>query len=412
MTGSHLRQRCQDLEKSGSQRISAKSTTESDLTNNHFRVPAVESVSRVHRVMGNRCTLHEKETAVVKNHGKKSRAKKKAQRTGASHASAAAGTLHTHEPLPDMAALGKLPYATGKGLDTDLAARLVAACRTACKPCQKSLAQKLRTEHRPTLAALAGAVYGELAGIGPGAFASPTSRAWAPLAQAAKAGKSGSEALAAVEAMDDAAASDLLEDALDHWAMGNPLPASLVDKPAEAPPRQRPADPMDAFRKAGVQVFTLDDLDLGDDVDTYHLAPNYGVLLMRTTTPEGQPMPMLTLYPETEDAGIEDLERRTDWEHWGLHGMPDTDPHWRVCARISDRSLQGLVHVGPDGKDDIELWRAAETVSLPANWWDLLDRVQHVLVVGPVKTPDAPGALEAAGEAGELLAVVARVAFV
>ncbi|MEU5978514.1 hypothetical protein [Streptomyces sp. NPDC047315] len=349
---------------------------------------------------------------MVKKHGKKSRAKRKAQRAGASHASAAAGTLHTHEPLPDMTGLGELPYAAGKELDTDLAARLVAACRTACKPCQTSLAQKLRTEHRPTLAALAGAVYGELAGIRPGAFASSTSRSWAPLARAANAGEGDrGAALAAVEAMDDEAASDLLEDALDHWAMGTPLPADLVDKLATAPPRQRPADPMDTFRAAGIKVVTLDDLDLGDDVDTYYLAPNYGVLLMKTDAPDGQPMPMLVLYPETDDAGIEDLEARTDWEHWGLHGMPDMDPRWRVRARISDRSLQGLVHIGPDGNDDIELWRAAETVTLPQHWWDLLDRVQHVLVAGPVKEPEAPGALAAAGDAGELLAVVARVSF-
>ncbi|MGS2592037.1 hypothetical protein ACU6P3_32310, partial (plasmid) [Streptomyces hebeiensis] len=169
------------------------------------------------------------------------------------------------------------------------------------------------------------------------------------------------------------------------------------------------ADPMDAFREAGMKVFTLDDLDLGD-VDTYHLAPNYGVTLMKTTTPDDQPMPMLVLYPETENAGIEDLEARTDWEHWGLHGMPDMDPHWRVRARIADRSLQGLVHVGPDGEDDIELWRAAETVSLPEHWWDLLDRAQHVLVAGPVKETDHQ-ALQAAGDAGELLAVIARVSF-
>ncbi|MFB7584570.1 MULTISPECIES: hypothetical protein [Streptomyces] len=353
---------------------------------------------------------------MVKNHGKKSRAKKRAQRTGASHAAAAAGTLHTHKPLPDMTALGELPYAAGRELDIELAARLVAACRTACKPCQKSLAEKLRTEHRPTLAALAGAVYGELAGRGGMTFASPTTRAWAPLARAVNAGEGdGGAALAAVEAMDDAAASDLLEDALDHWAMGTPLPADLVEKVATAlstaPPRQRPADPMDTFRKAGIKVFTLDDLDLGD-VDTYALAPAYGVMLMQTSTPEGQAMPMLLMYPEEEAAGIEDLEARTDWEHWGLYGMPETDSRWQVRARISDRSLRGLVHVDADGKDDNELWRASESVTVPDEWWDLLDRVRHILVVGPVAEPEAPGAMEAAGEAGELLAVVARVAFV
>lgn len=357
---------------------------------------------------------------MVKKHGKKQRARNRAQRTGTGHASAAANAAHTHTPLPDMNVLAGLPYAPGGKADTELAARLVAACRSRCQPCQKSLARKLRTEHRATLAVLAGAVYGEAAGGGGMTFASATTRAWAPLARAAKADPTaGAEALAAVEAMDDASASELLEDALDHWAMGSPLPADtvqrlasdLVDRLAEAPPRQRPTDPLAAFRAAGVQVFTLDDLDLPEDVDMYYLAPNYGVTLMKTDTPDGQPMPMLVLYPETEDAGIEDLEARTDWEHWGLHGMPDLDPTWRVRARIADRSLRGLVHVGKDGEDDHELWRAAETISLPAHWWDLLDRAQHVLVAGPVKKPEDPGALGAAGDAGELLAVVAPVEF-
>ncbi|AZP22813.1 hypothetical protein EJC51_46330 [Streptomyces aquilus] len=108
-------------------------------------------------------------------------------------------------------------------------------------------------------------------------------------------------------------------------------------------------------------------------------------------------MPMITLFPETGGAGLEDLERRTAWEHWGLYGVPGTDPNRRLRARIADRSLAGLVHVGPDGADAIELWRAAESVSLPEDWWDLLDQVQHLLVVGPVKEPDQR-ALQDAGD--------------
>jgi hypothetical protein len=351
---------------------------------------------------------------VVKKHGKKQRAKKRAARTGAAHASAAAGTTHEHTPLPDMAILGNLPHAAGLALDTELAARLIAACRSRCQPCQRTLARKLRTEQRPTLTALAAAVFGLLPTPGPSA--SPTTQAWAPLARAGKTDPTAAtEALAAVEAMNDADASDLLQDALDHWAVGGADPdeiANMIKVVHGAPPRQRPADPMDAFREAGIKVVTLDDLDPPAGVDPYYLAPNYGVMLMKTGTPDRQPMPMLVLYPETDDAVIEDLERRTDWEHWGLHGMPDTDPRWRVRARIADRSLQGLVQAGPDGKDGIELWRAAETVSLPEHWWQLLDRVQHVLVAGPVETPEDPGALKAAGDAGELLAVVARVEFV
>ncbi|MEK8175026.1 hypothetical protein NKH77_55985 [Streptomyces sp. M19] len=48
------------------------------------------------------------------------------------------------------------------------------------------------------------------------------------------------EALAAVEAMDDAAASDLLEDALDHWAMGG---ASRRRSPAWSRPTTPSAPP-------------------------------------------------------------------------------------------------------------------------------------------------------------------------
>ncbi|MEU5163391.1 hypothetical protein AB0G74_27795 [Streptomyces sp. NPDC020875] len=364
---------------------------------------------------------------MVKGHGKKQRAKQRAQRTGTGHASAAAGAAHEHNPLPDMDILTRLPHGAGRTLDLGLAARLVAACRAGCQPCQRSLARKLRTEQRPTLAVLAGAAYGTLPAPGPtpGLLASPATRAWAPLARAGKTGtEAAAAALAAVEAMSDDDASDLLEDTLDHWAAGGAGADEIADAiktvmSPEAPPRQRPADPLDGLRAAGIEVFTLDDIDLPEGIDPYHLVPDYGVMLMKTDTPDGRPMPMLVLYPETEGAGIDDLEARTDWEHWGLHGMPDVDPRWRVRARIADRSLRGLVHTGPDGEDGIELWRAAETVSLaaetvslPEHWWNLLDCVQHVLVAGPVDKPEDPGALAAAGDAGKLLAVVAPVSFV
>ncbi|MFE5847703.1 hypothetical protein ACFQ7N_39395, partial [Streptomyces niveus] len=303
---------------------------------------------------------------MVSNHGKKQRAKKQAQRTGAAYSSAAAGTTHTHEPLPDMTALPLVPHGSWRLLDLDLAARLVAACRAGCVPCQKSLAKKMVTDARPTLAALAGAVYGTLPT--PGAVASGPTRLWAQLAREAVRSRSGESAFAAVVAMNGTDASALLEDALVHWAAGDLRLGQLV--------HLAPADPMGALREAGIEVVTLDDLDLGDDVDPYQLAPAYGVMPMRTATPGG-PVPMLLLYPETEDAGIEDLESRTDWERWGLRGMPNMAPAWRLRARIADRSLQGLVHVGPDGEDAVELWRASESVTMPQDWWDLLDRAQH-----------------------------------
>ncbi|MFB8314732.1 hypothetical protein ACFC5T_40440 [Streptomyces sp. NPDC055961] len=347
---------------------------------------------------------------MVKSHGKKQRAKNKSRRTGAAYASAAAGTLHQHTPLPDMSAVEEISYLPDVFVDTGLAARLVAACRAGCQPCQRTLSKKVLA-HEATLLGLASAIYGTMPA---GAVASAATKAWAPLAQAATYdGGEAPEALEAFGALTADERSDLLEDALDHWAMGGLLPEGIDQIRSllglRVAPSQGPDDPLDAFREAGVKVFTLDDLDLGD-VDAYHLAPNYGVMLAKTEA-DGRDMPMLTLYPETEDAGIEDLEARTDWEHWGLYGVPDLDPRWRLRARIADRSLQALVRVGPDGEDDIELWRAAETVTLPDHWWTLLDRVQHVLVAGPVKDAENPAALQAAGDAGELLAVVARVEF-
>ncbi|MET8696906.1 hypothetical protein ABZV65_30700 [Streptomyces bauhiniae] len=351
---------------------------------------------------------------MVKKHGKKQRAKNRSRRTGAAHASAAANTLHDH-PQPDTDLLaGMMPYVPGWEADDELATRLIAACWAACMPCQKTIGKKV-VAHRATLAGLAGTVFLTPANAARPQvlMASPLTRTWIDQAHGKAFTDDAQAVLRAVEALEESAATDLLDVTLDFWAMSGARDAALGlgDRHTQAPPRQRPADPMDAFREAGINVVTLDDLDLGD-IDAYHLAPNYGVTLMKTDTPDGQAMPMLVLYPETEDAGIEDLEARTDWEHWGLHGMPDMDPHWRLRARIADRSLRGLVHLGPEGEDDIELWRAAETVSLPAQWWDLLDRVQHVLVAGPVTDPETSGALEAAGNAGKLLAVVARVSFV
>ncbi|MFF8431070.1 hypothetical protein ACF07Y_39235 [Streptomyces sp. NPDC016566] len=59
-----------------------------------------------------------------------------------------------------MSFLEGLPYAAGTKVNFDFAARLLAACRAGCRPCQASLAQKVVAGHRPTVAVLAGAVYG------------------------------------------------------------------------------------------------------------------------------------------------------------------------------------------------------------------------------------------------------------
>ncbi|WP_370417359.1 hypothetical protein AB8O64_01300 [Streptomyces sp. QH1-20] len=79
---------------------------------------------------------------------------------------------------------------------------------------------------------------------------------------------------------------------------------------------------------------------------------------------------------------------------------------------IASRSLVSLTHVTEEGDDVLpHLWDAAGTVSLSENWWDLLDRAQHVLVAGPVKDAADETVLTQAARTGELLAVVARVSF-
>lgn len=91
---------------------------------------------------------------MVRNQRKKSRDRKRAATTGASRASAATGRVHRHDPVPDMSFLEGLPYAAGRQLNLDFAARLVAACRAGCRPCQAALARKVVAGHRPTLAVL------------------------------------------------------------------------------------------------------------------------------------------------------------------------------------------------------------------------------------------------------------------
>ncbi|WP_455355915.1 hypothetical protein [Streptomyces sp. SYSU K217416] len=314
---------------------------------------------------------------MVSGHGKKQRAKQRARRTGTGHAAAVTKTAHEHTPLPDMSLLPLLPYGGGRLLDLDLAARLVAAARTGCQPCQRSMVKAMR-QNRPTLAAVAGAIFGTLPA---GPIASVATREWAPLARAAKDSGRSLTALAAVEAMTDEQAADLLDDALDMWAAG----------------------------EAGPDLVRFIDLGLPDDPEG---VARYSVLLARTVLPDGRPFPMLSLECETAGAGIEDLRRRTDWQGWDGREMPGLDFNWCVRADIATRSLRCLVQVDAEGWDvEPHLWDASETVALPEHWWDLLDRAQHILVAGPLKDAKDESALTQAADSGELLAVVARVSF-
>ncbi|WP_431776474.1 hypothetical protein [Streptomyces cucumeris] len=347
---------------------------------------------------------------MVKKHGKKQRARQKSRRTGAAHASAAAGTTHEHTPLPDMAILEELPHRADRELDTELAARLVAACRTACKPCQKTLARKLRTEQRPTLTVLAAAVFGLVPTVG--AFASPTTRSWAPLARAGKSDPAAAaEALAAVEAMDDASASDLLEDALDHWAMGGASPEQLADMFKVITPDDLGMSPEDVAAAVDPQsqVSLYADRAAGAE-GSGGAGSAYGLHLGYVEMADGRPLPLIAFEPRGKQAGLEHLRTECRWQAWNGRGsaFPELDFNWRIRTRIPSQALEEIAHTDMEGWDDIRLWRGEAKV--PDDWWNLLDVASHALLCGPVSSPD-PDTLLAAAARGELVAVVARASF-
>ncbi|MDH6544937.1 hypothetical protein [Streptomyces sp. SPB4] len=341
---------------------------------------------------------------MVKKHGKKQRARAKAQRTGAGYASAAAGTAHEHTPLPDMSVLMSVPYGCGRPLNLELAARLVAACRTACSPCQTSLARQMRLpESRATLAALAGTVFG----IWPvaGAFASETTRTWAPLARGAAAERQGDAALAAVETMADAQASELLEDALDHWAAGGVSPEEIAN----------------TFQVVELQDLGMEPPEDADEADPYAdiarfgdstgwAGGDYALHLGFVEMPDGRPLPLIAVEPRADRAGLEDLRGRCGWRLWNgrADAFPALDVNWRIRARIGTQALEEIAHTDAWGWDDIRLWRGeAKTLG---QWWDLLDVAGHALLCGPVASSD-PDAILTAAETGQLSAVVARARF-
>lgn len=343
---------------------------------------------------------------MVRNQRKKSRDKARVARTGASRASAATGNVHRHDPIPDMSILQDLPQTAGNKLNLDFAGRLVAAARAGCGPCQTSLMGKVVQRHRATLAALAGAVYGlELnAGAQHSSTVSATTRSWSPLARAAAGTGDGTAAFAAVEEMNETQAAELLDDALNHWALGGAGPD--VFQVLDLDSQDSATEWADGAGPGGIPVIKV---GLPPDPEG---VPRYAVMLATTAMPDGRPLPMLTLEAETAGAGLDDLRRRTDWQAWDARRLPELDFNWRLRVDIATRSLECIVQIEPDGNDVYpHLWDAGEAVSLPASFWDVLDRAQHVLVVGPVKDGEDQAAVQRAAAAGELLAVVARVSF-
>lgn len=306
-----------------------------------------------------------------KNRARKAAARRAQQRTGASYTSAHADTTHTH-PAPDLAPLAELPYIRNHHLDLHQATALVGAARAGCGPCQQSLAPRV-ADSAATVAALAGGTLGILP-PGTGSFLPDSAKAWLQVLH---------------EQADDAAPvhiltlmpadhrRELLETALDFWAAGAAEPPVLktltVDEPA-------------------------------DD-------PVYGVTLsaLVVTGPHSsQQLPTLILHPQSGDAGLDDLLDRCGLPAWDARTLPPTDARWRARFDIATRSLEGIVHIDPDGFDDVSLFDAAEKVTLPDHWWDLVDRVQHLLVCGPAEDHDE---LLRAAAAGQSIGVIARVGF-
>ncbi|KOX13676.1 hypothetical protein [Nocardiopsis sp. NRRL B-16309] len=309
-----------------------------------------------------------------KDHARKNAARRAQQRTGAAYTSANAATTHTH-PAPDLASLADLPYTRGHRIELDRATALVGAARAGCGPCLDTLIPQV-ADSAATVAALAGGALGILPPVLAAALPDPA-RAWVRVLH---------------EQADDAAPvhvlslmpadhrRDLLETTVDFWAAG-----------AAQPP---------VF-----ETITLDEPDDGSD-------PVYGVTLseLEATGPQGsQRLPMLILNPQSGDAGLEDLLHRCGLPVWDATTLPPADARWRVRFDIATRSLEGIAHIDADGFDDISLFQAAEQVTLPDHWWDLVDTTETVLLCGPLK--DATPPEEALADGVALAGVRARARF-
>ncbi|MFC9971138.1 hypothetical protein ACFVH6_09580 [Spirillospora sp. NPDC127200] len=279
---------------------------------------------------------------------------------------AAAG--HRHDATEGVG-LVELPYSGGRSVNTDLAARLVAAVQDGCRHCRIVLSVQ-SLDHRPTVAALAGTVFWPLPKAG---RARDSTVRWHALARRAHADPTDSAAAAAVweivEDMDAPQVYGLLDDALRLWAVIKP------------------------------PLLVIHHAELGDDPGG---EPHYQVTVASISN-DGHQVPSLVLGHEAGRAGLAHL-RQLGLPDWNKDSSPVTDPAWRLRASISTRALEEIVHVNDEEEcDDIVLWKAAKPVRLPDGWWNLIDRVQHVAVCGPA----APGAPEQPAQ----VAVIARVIF-
>ncbi|MEU6718326.1 hypothetical protein ABZ897_43245 [Nonomuraea sp. NPDC046802] len=294
----------------------------------------------------------------------------------------AQNTGHEH-PAVDLLFLVNAPYACGQPIDLDLAAKVVAACRAGCVSCQTTLIPLLEAD-RATIAVLAGSLYVLL----PGGLGSlpPVAQAWQPLAMHARLSNDGWQALAALQAMNDTDVHDLLDNVLDHWAAGG-------------------AD----LRFLALALHDGED----DDEDDAGPSPEYALVPGLMQASRG-PLPALFLDPKTSAAGVDDLRGRCGWQPWDMTVVPEVDPFWWLRMEIATRSISEIAHTDLEGWDDVTLWQSPEPVPVARDWWDLVDRVEQVLLCGPVTCAgyDNPAAaLQAAARRGEVLATVARARF-
>ncbi|MER5649674.1 hypothetical protein [Streptosporangium sp. NPDC002524] len=294
---------------------------------------------------------------------------------------------HQH-PASDLGFLADAPY---EQADLELAAALVGACRAGCSSCQATLIPKVLAGNRATVGALATISALMPAPMGLSSAVPRPVREWNPLARQALEDDNGAAALAALEAMTPDDLDTILDFTLNMWAFSG---ASI--KPV---------------------VLDLDDPDVEDE-----LGPVYTLLPGIEQTPHG-PLPLLLLEPETNPAGAEDLSTRCAWPRWDAPPVPgsdpvfpDPDPRWRVRLNIGGRAVEEIARVDDEGFDDITVWRAPEPlVRMPDEWWDLVDRVQHVLLCGPVFAHGRASAAEALAAAAAtstgVMAVLATTSF-